>query len=194
MSEYEDNLYLSGKILLATPQMTDPRFSKAVILICGHDENGAMGLVINNVIADVGFADLIEELDIATDNNATQDVLAIQILDGGPMEKNKGFLLHSTDFKKAETIEISKDYALTGTLDALHDVAQGQGPEKLLFILGYAGWTEGQLEEELKQNVWLVIETDNDFIFNISPEQKWTKAIKNLGFDPAHLSAQRGSA
>ena len=186
--------YFASKILLATPQMKDPRFKEAVILICGHDKNGAMGLVINNIMVDIGFAHVLKELDIKLEGVDDATLPAIPIMDGGPVEKGKGFLLHSKEFKKPETIAISDSYAMTGTVEALQDIADGKGPKDLIFILGYAGWEEGQLEEELKQNSWLVIDTSNDFIFNVPAREKWETAIKSLGFDPAHLSNVVGRA
>lgn len=189
----DSSLYFSGKLLLATPQMTDPRFEKSAILICGHDENGAMGLVINNILVNVGFDSLLKELNIEL-GEGNESLANIPILNGGPVDQSKGFLLHSAEYERPETVHITDTYALTGTLETLEDIAHGKGPKELLFILGYAGWGNGQLEDELKQNAWFVTDTDTEFIFNTPAPEKWTRGIRNLGFDPAHLSRQGGSA
>jgi len=113
---------------------------------------------------------------------------------GGPVEGARGFLLHSSDFNKPDTVKVDDQIYVTGTLDALKDVAQGAGPERRMFILGYAGWTAGQLDQELQQNAWLIVDADPDLVFDDSADDKWERAVKKLGINPSMLSAAGGSA
>lgn len=193
-STTKDESFLAGKLLLAMPGMGDTRFYKSVIYICAHDADGAMGLVINHLLEDVAFHELLEELKIINDIEVDLDALKVLVLRGGPVEGARGFLLHSSDFKKPDTVKVDDKIYVTGTLDALKDVAQGAGPERRLFILGYAGWTAGQLDQELQQNAWLVVDADPDLVFDGGAEEKWDCAVKTLGIDPSMLSASGGSA
>ncbi len=187
--------YLAGKLLLAMPNMVDIRFHKAVIFICAHDENGAMGLVINNIIAGIEFRELLDQLKIESDIKVDLDKLNLPIMRGGPVEAARGFLLHSSDFIRADTMKVGSCYGVTGTVDALKDVVRGTGPKDLLFALGYAGWEAGQLDEEIRQNAWLVVDPDDHIIFKDSPDKKWKNAINKLGIvDPAKLSYLSGRA
>jgi putative transcriptional regulator len=188
-SEYS----LMGKLLLAMPGMGDPRFYKAVIFMCAHDENGAMGLVINHTLPDMQFKTLLDQLNIVSDINVVNK-LSSSVMAGGPVEGARGFLLHSHDYRQKDTVSVGDRYSITGTVEALKAVATGKGPENMLFILGYAGWGAGQLEQEIQDNAWLVSDPDPDLIFNASPEDKWQRAVKKLGFDPSMLSSQSGHA
>lgn len=188
----DDLQRLMGRVLVAMPNMGDPRFHRAVILLCAHDEHGAMGLVLNHVLPGVDMRHLLEQLHIEISTNAALGDVAV--MSGGPVENARGFILHTHDFHQDDTILISPHLAVTGTVDALRSVAAGQGPEQMVFILGYAGWTEGQLESEIQQNVWLVCDADPELIFNVPPEEKWNKAIGSLGIDLAMLSGEAGRA
>ena len=192
MTEKPDNKYLTGRILLAMPSMGDPRFHKAVIYMCAHDEHGAMGLVVNHRLPGVDMKDLLTQLEI--DKPEDKTVEQIPVLSGGPVETARGFVLHSTDFEQGETIKINEEFSVTGTIDALKAIAQGDGPEELLFILGYAGWGAGQLDEELQQNAWLVLDPDKALIFDVKPDTMWDKAIEKIGIDPGMLSSMTGRA
>jgi putative transcriptional regulator len=186
--------YLKGKLLLAMPSMGDPRFDRAVIFICSHDKEGAMGLVINHALPDIDFSDLVKQLKVKSEIKINFEKMDLPVMYGGPVESARGFLLHSGDFIRAETMQINQLYGVTGTLDALKDIALGKGPENLMFILGYAGWEAGQLESEIMQNVWLITEPDEDLIFAANHQNKWTQAVGKLGIDPAMLSTESGSA
>ena len=186
--------YLVGKLLLATPSMGDPRFRKSVIFICAHDENGAMGLVINHRLPGLEFQSILEQMKITSDIKVDLEALSLPVMSGGPVETGRGFLLHGNDFKHHETIKVDDDYGVTGTIDALKAVVKGEGPEKLLFILGYAGWEAGQLDEELQQNSWLVCDPDPSVIFHETNDEKWAMAFNTLGFDPSMLSGDVGRA
>lgn len=186
---------LAGKFLLAMPGMGDPRFHKAVVLVCAHDDNGAMGLVINNTLPGIGMAALLKQLNIVADNPAAEDsALDIPVMNGGPVENARGFILHSSEFRQADTIRISEDISVTGTIDALRAVAAGNGPKEMIFILGYSGWTAGQLDQEIQDNAWLVFDADPAVIFDTRAEQKWDAVIRKMGIDPAMLSSNMGRA
>lgn len=186
--------YLAGKLLLAMPSMGDDRFDHAVIFICAHDENGAMGIVINNAMPDMEFKDLISQLKIESDIKFDLDKIALPVMCGGPVESGRGFLLHSSDFARVDTMRVNKSYGVTGTVDALKELATGKGPNDVLFALGYAGWDAGQLEAELQDNAWLVVEPDHQLIFGGDPEEKWHLGVSKLGIDPVMLSGAAGSA
>ena len=186
--------YLTGKLLLAMPSIGDPRFHRSVIFMAAHDENGAMGLVINNDLPDMDFTQLLTQLNITSDIELDLEKLDMPVMGGGPVEISRGFLLHSSEFKQDDTISIDDDLSITGTTEALKEVANGKGPERALFILGYAGWTPGQLEQELQQNAWLVLDPDPTLIFHDKNDEKWDMAIAKLGVDPAMLSGDIGRA
>lgn len=189
-----DNTYLAGKLLLAMPSMTDPRFFRSVIFMCAHDENGAMGLVVNNLHRGVEFDNIMEQLGVTSDIEIQDLPDNIEIMDGGPVEGTRGFLLHSSDFSQKDTIKIDDQFSVTGTVDALKEVAQGKGPGDKLFMLGHAGWGAGQLEDEIQRNSWLVAEPDPEIIFKALHDEKWFRAMNSIGVDPAMLSATAGSA
>lgn len=185
---------LTGKILLAMPTMGDPRFHRAVILMCAHDENGAMGLVINHVLPGIDLPQLLEQLNIHPEPGQLGKVPDIPVMSGGPVENARGFILHTKDFQQKDTVTVNDQIAVTGTIDALRAVAMGEGPERMIFVLGYAGWTEGQLDMEIQQNTWLVADADPELIFAVSAEEKWNYAIKKMGIDLAMLSGEAGRA
>ena len=188
----EENTSLMGQILMATPQMTDSCFMHAVILICGHDHNGAMGLVLNRLVEELSLQDLIDQLDVqpGRDHPAT----SIPIHFGGPIEMGRGFMLHSTDYLHEASIEITPDIALTSTIEILSLVAQGQGPDQKLLALGYAGWSAGQLEFELQSNSWLQVQSDVNLVFSPDLSEKWQNAMAKIGVDPTLLSPDFGHA
>ena len=182
--------YLSGKLLLAMPGMTDQRFDRSVIFICSHDETGAMGVVINQVFDNLNFADLLEQLDIDRPED-TQDVL---LHAGGPVEPGRGFVLHSADYVQDSTMIVSEKLALSATIDILKAIASGDGPIKHLLALGYAGWGAGQLEQEIQSNSWMTSDADDEVIFNTDIDMKWGRAMAMLGIDVSMLSAEAGHA
>ncbi len=190
----KETLYLNGKLLLAMPGMGDPRFYKAVILVCAHDENGAMGLVLNHVIPGLDLDHLLSQLNIDLSDKRQNNKEEGPVMAGGPVETARGFVLHSDDFKKDDTVQINEKLGVTGTIDALKSIAMGDRPEQMLFILGYAGWSEGQLDREMQDNVWLIAEAESSLIFDTGAEEKWTQAVQNLGIDPAMLSGEAGRA
>ncbi len=182
--------YLDSKLLLAMPNMADPRFDRSVIYICSHDESGAMGLVINEAFQSLSFEGLLEQLEI----EYTEPVPQLVIHTGGPVEPGRGFVLHSADYVQESTLIVSETLALTATVDILTALAHGRGPRHHLLALGYAGWGAGQLEAEIQANSWLTAEADEEIIFNTELEQKWPRAMAKLGVNVSMLSTDAGHA
>jgi len=182
---------LRGKLLLAMPNMGDPRFHKAVIFMCTDDLNGSMGLTLTQTMPNMTLGDLFEEL-------KCEPVLASQadipILMGGPVETSRGFLLHTMDYDSAETIRVNDKFGVCGTVEALKSYADGKGPKNVLFALGYAGWGKGQLEQEILNNSWLVVDADYELVFNTEISDRWNRAMSRHGIDPARLSGYAGHA
>ena len=185
---------LAGKLLLAMPGLADPRFHRAVIFMCAHDDNGAMGLIVNHHLPNLDFSQLLQKMHM--DDEVFEDLqgLDMKILSGGPVENGRGFLLHDSDFSDKDTIRITDDFSVTGTLDALQKIAKGQGPEQSLFILGHAGWGKDQLEREIGEGSWLVSEPKASIIFHEQRDEIWTLAVRDMGVDPAALSHTSGHA
>ncbi len=164
----EDNQaeYLIGQLIIAMPTMSDPRFARTVIYMCVHNDEGAMGLVVNKLLDALTFADLLEQLEIESLGVAP----TIPIHYGGPVESGRGFVLHSTDYHKEGTITVDETIGLTATIDILQDVAEEQGPRMALLALGYAGWGAGQLDSEIQQNAWLNVPADDSLLFDTDIE------------------------
>lgn len=184
---------LAGRLLLAMPQMGDPRFHKAVIFVCAHDENGAMGLIVNHMLSGLELGELLKQMKIGSEA-ALGKFANIPVMSGGPVESARGFILHSGDFKQPDTVKVSDTISVTGTVEGLKAVAAGTGPDRMLFMLGYAGWGAGQLDQEMQQNAWLVAEADPDLVFASGTDEKWDRAVRRIGVDPAMLSGNAGRA
>ena len=183
--------YLTGQLLIATPQIQDPRFTHTVILVCGHDHSGAMGIIINRRIESLSFQELAARLEIPI--RETPPVY-VPIHFGGPIEMGRGFIVHSESAACDPSVKIAKDLFLSSTVDALAFLATGEGPERKFLALGYAGWGSGQLEGELEKGTWLQIDADADLVFEPEPSEIWGKALKQLGVDVASLSLETGHA
>ncbi len=192
-SDSSDSINLTGKLLIAMPGMGDPRFHRAVIFICAHDAKGAMGLVVNHIVPGLELGQLLDQLQIH-DRGPDPVRIDTPVLNGGPVESARGFILHSNEYQQKDTIRIDDTYGVTGTIDALRAVAEGRGPGRMLFVLGYAGWSPGQLEQEMQDNAWLVADADPEIIFEAHADQKWSAAVRALGIDPAMLSGHAGHA
>ncbi len=193
-----DTEYLDGQILIAMPTMSDPRFEGAVIYVCAHSQEGAMGLVINKPAENIDFAELMSRLNLPAGSNTIEFDLADHervVHFGGPVEPGRGFVLHSGEYNSHEnTLAINDDVGLTATLDVLHEIAAGEGPKKSLLALGYAGWSPGQLEDEILQNGWLHCPADETLLFGTGVEAKYQTALEKLGIDPAFLASDAGHA
>ncbi|MDA9769809.1 YqgE/AlgH family protein [Emcibacteraceae bacterium] len=188
--------YLNGQLLLAMPNMTDPRFAKAVIYICTHTEDGAMGLIINKPCDNIDFPDLLKQLSIQNiEKRVSQKNLSqIPLHEGGPVESGRGFILHSADYVQETTLIVSETIALTATIDILTAIAEDGGPRDYLIALGFSGWGKGQLESEIRKNSWLTIEADEELVFRTELDLKFPRAMAKLGVDISLLSSQSGSA
>jgi putative transcriptional regulator len=189
--------YLDGQLLVAMPVMSDPRFARSVIYMCAHSEEGAMGLIINQRASHISFPDLLERLDIApTEDDSGEGKLGnMSIHVGGPVETGRGFVLHSADyFAEDSTLPIEDGVCLTATIDILKAIAAGNGPNRALLALGYAGWSPGQLESEIQANGWLNCPADADLIFDPDLEGKYARALAKIGIDPSHLVSDAGHA
>ena len=182
---------LSGSILIAMPGMGDPRFDKSVILICAHSDEGAMGLIVNKPSPELSFSALLDHLNIAR-APAGRDIL---VHFGGPVERGRGFVLHSRDYAPcAGSMLVPGGLAMTATQDILSDLAQGGGPSQALLALGYTGWGPGQLEGEIARNDWLTASAPQGLIFAAEDGAKWGLALRSMGIDPLSLSAVSGRA
>ena len=186
----QDGSYVTGQLLIAMPGMRDERFAKSVIYMCAHSEEGAMGLVLNQRLDSLKFAELISQLEL-DEKHLSSDV---PVHFGGPVESGRGFVLHTSDYQQDATLEVVNGVALTATVDILKAIAQGKGPQKSLLALGYAGWGPGQLDMEIRANGWLQVPSDSEIIFDIEPDTKWEQAIQRLGIDPRMLSDDVGHA
>lgn len=190
--------FLDGQMLIAMPSMSDERFARSVIYLCAHSSEGAMGIVVNQPVADVDFPDLLVQLNVIPEDERIQlpvQAEAVKILKGGPVETGRGFVLHSADyFIENSTLPIDEGVCLTATLDILKAIARGEGPASAVLALGYAGWAPGQLEREIQDNGWLHCSADSELIFGIDVETKYDKALRKIGIDPAKLSSQAGHA
>jgi len=185
-----DGDYLTGQLLIAMPNMRDPRFTRTVIYVCAHNADGAMGLVVNRLVGSVTFPDLLDQLGI--DTEAVTEEIRVHF--GGPVESGRGFVLHSGEYHHASTLQVAEQMALTATVDILQDIAKGAGPRRSLLALGYAGWGPGQLDSEIQSNGWLNVSADEQLVFDEDLDGKWERAIGKLGIDPSLLSGDAGHA
>ena len=184
---------LRGQLLIAMPAMADPRFAHSVIYICVHSADGAMGLIVNKPAPEVRMTDLLGQLGISS--GTEKGLPDIRVHFGGPVERGRGFVLHSTDYTAgAATLQVDADTAMTATLEVLEQIAKGHGPERAMFALGYAGWGPGQLEAEITGNGWLSCAPRSDILFGRANAHKWTAALKSIGVDPLSLSPMAGRA
>jgi putative transcriptional regulator len=190
--------YLDGQLLIAMPVMGDPRFERSVIYMCAHSADGAMGIMVNRPAGSIDFPELLVQLNII-DKDAQiklpENAESLQVLSGGPVDKGRGFVLHSSDFFLANaTLPIDGNICLTATVDILKAIANGSGPKHAILALGYAGWAPGQLETEIQSNGWLHCDADPDLVFGDDVEEKYTRALRKIGIDPGMLSGEAGHA
>lgn len=189
---------LEGKMLIAMPGMSDPRFDRSVIFMCAHSETGAMGIIVNKVTPMMSFGDLVSQIDALPASamaKTSPEVLNLAVQYGGPVEPARGFVLHSSDyFTDDSSMPIGKHLALTATLDVLKAMLRGHGPEKATVALGYSGWAPGQLEDEIHRNGWLFCEADDTLLFGRQHDLKYDHALRKIGVDPVMLSSDAGHA
>lgn len=182
--------HLTGMLLIAVPGMPDPRFAKSVVYMCAHSPQGAMGLIVNQVAPALTLPKIVEQLGIRPEIDLSDCPVHV----GGPVETGRGFVLHSPDYVQESTLVIDDRFALTATLDVLKAIAEGGGPRRRVFALGYAGWAPGQLDAEIQANGWLVAPADEDLVFGTDDAAKWHKAMARIGVDPAMFSTTAGRA
>jgi len=182
---------LTGRLLIATPDMGDPRFRSSVIYLCSHDKSGAMGIAINKSKGDLQLSDMLDQIGIEGD----VQVADTPVLNGGPVDIDRGFVLHTADYFQADTsLKLSDTLNLTSTKDILLAMVQEYAPSKAMLAVGYSGWGAGQLEKEIAQNAWIVADADEALIFDTDLSSKWRKALAILGIKPEMLSQSGGSA
>jgi putative transcriptional regulator len=190
--------FLDGQMLIAMPAMGDERFARTVIYMCAHSADGAMGIVVNQPAPNITFPDLLVQLEVVRSNELIQlppRAGGVKVLKGGPVDTQRGFVLHSADFFiENSTLPIDEGICLTATLDILKAIARGNGPASAVLALGYAGWAPGQLESEIHQNGWLHCAADRELIFGTDTEAKYTLAMKKIGIDLGMLSSEAGHA
>jgi len=189
MTQTQFTTSLAGRLLLAMPDMPDPRFQRATILLCIHDESCAMGIALGESMRTIRLRGLLGSFDIGA-----QDIPDDLVLAGGPVEPQRGFVLHGRDWTGADSHAIGPDLALTGSLEVLSAIAQGTGPRDYLVALGYAGWAAGQLERELAAPGWYLGSADPRRLFGVAPPDRWAAAFAMEGIDPAMLASSSGHA
>ena len=189
---------LVGRFLVAAPSMPDERFRKSVVFVCKHDDDGALGIIVNNSVDDLPLGQVYKQLGI----DVPSDEAERPVLFGGPVETSRGLVLHSADYKRDETLLIDGGMALTASLEILKDMAGGSGPQRAWLALGHSGWAPGQLDREMQDNAWLVVDGDAKLVFDSDFAAKWQRALDRLGgkggpggrFDLASFSHQTGRA
>jgi putative transcriptional regulator len=182
---------LAGTLLVAMPQMLDPRFARSVVYLCAHSEEaGAMGLVINKLVGSLTMGELFAQLDLPPSGRIGSRPVHF----GGPVETGRGFVLHTADYGDDGTLVVADDLAITATLDILRAIGTGKGPRQSLLALGYAGWAPGQLDAEIQANGWLSADADAAFVFDPDFEGKWRRALDRIGINLSMLSSDAGHA
>lgn len=193
MSEEQDDApsaNLTNHFLVAMPQMADPNFGGAVVFIAEHTSKGALGLVINRPM-ELSLQSLFERIDLKLETPRLTDA---PVFFGGPVQTDRGFVLHAPVGNWGSTVSVGEELGLTSSKDVLEAVSRGDGPARLLVTLGYSGWGPGQLEEELARNAWLTVPADPDVIFDVPADERLSRAFGLLGINPAFLSAAAGHA
>jgi len=190
--------FLTGMFLVAMPGMMDQRFDRAVIYLCAHSDDGAMGIIINKPAEDIVFPELLQQLEIIPEKpsiSLPSQAGNMKVLRGGPVETSRGFVLHSVPVEPIEgSVTAGDEIRLSATIDILKAIARGQGPNEAIFALGYAGWASGQLESEIQDNGWMICPLDRKILFDQEFDSKYVRALGSLGIDPAMLSPLAGHA
>jgi putative transcriptional regulator len=183
--------FLDGKLLIAMPGMGDLRFARAVVFLCAHSTEGAMGLIVNKPAPELKFGDLLRQLNIP----AAEGLGETRVHFGGPVEHGRGFVLHSGEYAvEGASLKVSPAFSMTATVDILQDMARGAGPRRAILALGYSGWGPGQLEGEIQANGWLIAPAEPELVFGRRDAEKWEAALRLLSIDPRLLSAEGGRA
>ena len=189
--------FLDDQFLIAMPGMKDERFARSVIYICAHSDEGAMGLIINRVQQQMLFPDLLVQLGILDEQQAIRlpaNARDLVVRHGGPVDRSRGFVLHSDDYMVESSMPVSEEICLTATVDILRAISTGTGPQHALMALGYSGWGAGQLEHEIAENGWLTCPANIDLLFDPDIDRKYDRILASIGINPAHLSIDAGHA
>ena len=182
--------YLTNQFLIAMPRMDDPNFAQTVTLVCEHSERGALGIVVNRTLP-MTLGDVFEQLGLESSKSRVNDQA---VLRGGPVQTERGFVLHSPSGKWESTLPFSERMHLTTSRDILDALAAGEGPDSAVIALGYAGWEAGQLDEEMARNAWLTVDADERLIFETPVDDRWQAAARLLGVNLLSLSSDAGHA
>ena len=182
--------YLAGQMLVAMPQMDDARFRNTVLVICKHDRDSAMGLVVNRPMDNLHLNQMAEQIGVGTPRFFGDT----PIFNGGPVEQSRGMVLHSSDHVLPGSININERVAMTSNVKIITEISNGCGPEDFIITLGHASWSPGQLERELRGNVWLTMPFEEDIIFSQEMEATWSTCYRRLGFSAANISPYSGNA
>lgn len=188
MAETGDTLH--GRLLLAMPTLTDPNFRGSVILMCEHNDEGALGLVINHPL-DLTLGTVLKQLQLPGDRPGLAEH---RVFSGGPVENERGFVIHDAPERYAGSVTVSTSLAVTSSQEILAEISRGEGPTRFMMVLGYAGWGPGQLEHELGANAWLAAPASPDLVFETAAEHCWREAAARIGVDPIRLSGEAGHA
>lgn len=181
---------LAGHLLIATPVVKDSCFARSVIYMCAHNEDGAMGIIVNYPVGNIHLKEIFEQLDIDAKSQARE----LPVHFGGPVESNRGFVVHSSDYKTEECLIQKDGIVVTASVSILQELAQGKGPQQGMLVLGYAGWSPGQLESEIETGSWMVVPASKELVFDTTNETKWNGAVATLGIDMGHYSNTVGHA
>lgn len=182
---------LANQFLIAMPSLDESYFGRTIIYMCEHDDEGAMGLVINKP-TELSIAQVLEELKLVEDPNSVLEQQ--QVMSGGPVQTDRGFILHNDNHQWSSSLKLDDQITVTTSKDILAQLNSEQGPDKFIMTLGYAGWSAGQLEQELADNTWLTLDADPELMFNTPVEQCWHKALEKLGVSVEQLSLMSGHA
>ncbi len=183
---------LVNQFLIAMPELQDPNFSRTVTLICQHDANGALGVVINRPMEQLTLQDILDQFDLSSP--ASDSPIGAPVYLGGPVQQQLGLVLHEGIGEWGSTLKISDELGLTSSRDILESMSTAQGPDHALLTLGYAGWGAGQLEDEIQDNAWLSVEADCEIIFRTPPKERWQAAAAKIGVDISQLAPGAGHA
>jgi putative transcriptional regulator len=186
----KENGSLAGRLLIATPVVQGSCFERAVIYLCAHNESGAMGVIINYPVESMHLNEIFDQIGISAQTAARK----FPVHFGGPVEANRGFIVHTGDYKPHESIIHEGGISVTASISILKDLAQGKGPEQGMLVLGYAGWSRGQLETEIETGSWIVAPASKQLMFDTGNDLKWNLAIASIGIDLGHLSTDVGHA
>lgn len=181
--------FLTGQLLLAMPGIGDPRFERAVIAMCSHDENGALGIGIGHILPQIGLHALLRQFDIDPSH-----LVDGPVYHGGPVEPQRGFVLHSQNWSGQGTVDVAGRWGMTATIDILRVIGTDKGPDRWLVALGYAGWGQGQLDAEMQRHGWHIAAADDSLLFDVPTARKWETAFDRQGIDSRLLSHESGHA